>query len=975
MSKMLRRSTRREIFSTFGRFISIFAIVAIGVAFFSGVRISNDYMLENADLYLDDLNFYDFRVITPLGANAEEVGDIAGIKGVNAANGAFTADALASVADGDEAVYRFHSVTKNVNKLSVVSGRLPLASNECVLDSKYFGKDIIGSTVSVSKNNKKEASDKFENEVYTVVGTVTSPLYMNFERGGTSVGNGKIAAFVYLTSDAFTSEGFDEIYVDADIPGAIYSEEYDTAVEEYETAFKESVGAVLSERIDSEILSAKSEIAEKENELKAEKLKFEEEKKKALDEFDTAKSVLDSQKKQLDEAYDGIEEKISALTDNQAKLLSAIDAIRLQLQTVTDEAARTELDYALKKSLYDLDSVGTALKSLTALNSAKTENYEKLDSAVKEYEKKYAEAVEAFEKAEGEFADAEEEIRKAYEAVEVNIDWNDLIYSRYFNMGFACFENDVNIVDAIARVFPIFFFAVAALVCMTTMARMIDEQRTVIGTLIALGHKKGEVRSKYMWYSGIAAVGGCLFGFALGTYFIPKIIRIIYTMMYDFKDMKDYVFFPMTLAISLAATLVCSLGVTWISLRKTFAAVPAELMRPEAPSNGGKILLEQTGIFWEKTPFLNKVTARNIFRYKKRMFMMILGICGCTALLLTGFGLKDSICNIVDDQYGKITLYDSSVILAKGYTDEESFNNDFSDSAELIDSYMPVIQFSSDIMCDDVSKAVTVLVTSKNEIAEFIDLHRGDDRVAFPTSSFIAIDESLAKMLGADIGSVVRLSDADHNVYEFTISALFENYIGHYVIMSSETFANAGGDVEFNTILFNHKDGTDPFEVSARLSDSENVLNVTLNKDSADRISSMLSNMNYVILIVLLFASSLAFVVLFNLTNINITERKREIATLKVLGFTEKESRKYIFRENNILTFFGALVGIPFGYLLHLYCMEQIKIDLVTFIPRINLESYFISYGLTVVFVVIVNLLMRSKITAVDMTGSLKSAE
>lgn len=975
MSKMLRRSTRREIFSTFGRFISIFAIVAIGVGFFSGVRISNDYMLENADLYLNELNFYDYRVITPLGSSEEEIEKIAALEGVNFANGAYSEDALASVNGGSESVYRFHSITSDVNKLSVISGRLPENDSECVLDSKYFGKDAIGATVSISVNNKSDTASEFKNKEYTVVGTVTSPVYMNFERGGTSVGNGKIAAFVYLSREAFTSDDYDEVYVDADIPGKIYSEEYDNALEKCDEGLKQSIINVVSARVDAEILSAKSEIAEKENELKDAKAKFEDEKKTALDAFTQAKTLLDGQKKQLDSAYDGIEDKISELTENQATLLSAVDGIRKQLENVTDEAAKTELDYSLKKCLYELDEVSGALKELTALNSVKAESYEKYEAALKEYNDKYFEATSEFEKAEAEFADAEAEIKNAYEEIEVEIDWDSLVHTRYFNTGYACFENDVDIVDAISRVFPIFFFAVAALVCMTTMARMVDEQRTVIGTLMALGHKKSEIRAKYMWYSGIAAVGGCMFGFALGTYFIPKVIRIIYTMMYDFADMKEYVFFPMTLVISLVATLVCSLGVTRLSLRKTFKAVPAELMRPAAPSNGGKILLENTGMLWEKTPFLNKVTARNIFRYKKRMLMMILGICGCTALLLTGFGLKDSICNIVDDQYGKITLYDSSVILNGEYTDQDAFSDDFSDAIEMIEDHMPVMEFSSDIIFGDISKAVTVLITPENGMDGFMALRDGDNDVAFPAKGFIAIDKSIAEMLNVNVGSVVKITDSEHNSYELLVSTLFDNYIGHYAIMSEETFSEHGGDVAFNTVLLNHKEGTDASEVAAAVSKSEAALNVSVTKDSADRISNMLSNMNYVILIVLVFASALAFVVLFNLTNINITERKREIATLKVLGFTERESCKYIFRENNILTFLGALFGIPFGYLLHLYCMDQVKIDLVTFTPQINIESYFIAYALTVIFVILVNLFMRKKITAVDMTGSLKSAE
>ena len=398
MSKMLRRSTRREIFSTFGRFIAIFAIIAIGVGFLSGVRISNDFMLENGDIYLSDLNFYDFRIITPLGTNDDEVQKIAAVDGVNIAEGAFSVDAIALVGSNDEVVYRFHSVTEGVNKLSLSFGRLPQNENECVLDSKFFGEDAIGSTVIISDSNKEDITAEFNCKEYTVVGTVTSPLYMNFERGGTNVGNGKIAAYVYLTQDAFTSDVYDEIYVDADILGAIYSEEYDSALEEMEEHFKSSVASILGERVDSEILSAKNEISEKESELNDAKAKLEDEKKKALDEFDKAKATLDEHKKQLDEAYADIDGKISELVVAQSELRATIDAIAERLPTVEDEDLRKELDYFQNKCLYELNDVNAALSTLKALKLAEADNYGKYESALNEYNSKYSEALEEFEK-------------------------------------------------------------------------------------------------------------------------------------------------------------------------------------------------------------------------------------------------------------------------------------------------------------------------------------------------------------------------------------------------------------------------------------------------------------------------------------------------------------------------------------------------------------------------------------------------
>ncbi len=975
MSKMLRRSARRSIFRSFGRFLAIFAIIAIGVGFFSGLTISKDEMRRNGNNYLEKMNMFDFHVIAPFGANADEIESIGQISGVLNADGAYRADALASVDSGDESVFRFHSVTRNVNKLDLVSGKFPEKGWECVIDARYFDSNIIGKQIVLSNTNSEETLDKIDFMKLTVVGVVTSPIYLNYERGSTSVGNGSVSAFVYLPECGFISDYYDEVYVDFDIPGEIYSKKYNDALELNEDKFVEEAGKILSKRFDDNLEEMRAEVKKNEEDLKAKELLYLSEKAKVEKQLESTKAELDRKKQELEDALVGTDEKIKEAGNKILALKEAIGIIDAELPKTQDESMKTELEYNRLKLLYELDEAEKTLETLVMIRDSRDQAEKELSDAYAEYEASKSEIEGELRATEREIIQAKNKIEKAYKDLEYGINWDECTLTRRQNTGYVCFENDTDIVDAIAKVFPIFFFAVAALVCMTTMARMVDEERTEIGTLRALGYRKREIRVKYLTYSGVASVLGCLFGFALGTYLLPKLIRFVYRMMYDFKDSVTYYFAPWILVISLAATLVCSLGVTWFSLRNTFKQRPATLMRPTAPENGGRILLEKTGKLWDNMSFLHKVTARNIFRYKKRMAMMIVGIGGCTALLLTGFGLRDSIYNVLDNQFGGVTLYDSAIILSDEYKGDQSFREDFSEELKDVEDFLPLMQFSADAENGENVKGTSVLVFPNEEIGEFFRLHDGKKKIDFPAKGEIAISKGLAEAIGAEDGEIISLRDSDMTSYMFRISGIFDNYIGNYVVLSEESFIGEGGAIKYNTVYLKHLDGTVPSEVGATFSGSGKVLSVTVNDDVKERTSNMLESMNIIIVIVVVCAGALAFVVIANLTNINITERKREIATLKVLGFTQKECSKYVFRENNILTAFGAVFGIPLGILLHAYCMNRIKIESVYFETNVNLISYFIAFLMTLLFALLVNVFMRRKIENVDMASSLKSTE
>lgn len=973
---MMRRSTRREIFSSIGRFFAIFAIIAIGVAFFSGIRVTRDTMLNAGENYINEQNMFDFRIVSPLGATEAEVDRIKNAEGVLFAQGAYVEDALCRIGESDESVFRFHSLSENINKLKYVSGRAPTSSAECVLDARFFDEKYIGAVITVTSNNPKEASDRFVSKELTVVGTATSPYYLNYERGTTELGSGSVAAFAYLCEDAFLSEDgmFDEVFVDYDLKGEVYSDEYNDALELASDSMAALCADVFGERTDAKIQTLKNEIDSKENELNSSEQTFLEEKKKAEEQLALALAELDAAKAQYDKLDNAYKESGESLKQSKEQLVIAIENLE-KLLSVAPDADVLEISYSLTKYKYQLDEVNAALEPLLLFEESSKEMLKEINDGYAEYYRSKETLESESAKTVSEIADAREEISRARENLSKEIDWKSLAMTRLYNTGYVCFENDTGIVDAIGRIFPLFFFAVAVLVTMTTMTRMIDEHRTQIGTFKALGLRNREIRGKYITYAGVASLFGCGAGFALGTKYLPYVIWQIYTMMYDFATTVEYVFDPVILTISLVASLVCSIGVTLYCLKRSFSAVPAELMRPVSPGNGGRIMLESIGCIWNRLSFLQKVTARNIFRYKKRMLMMILGIGGCTALLLTGFGMYDSICNIVDYQYEDVTVYDIDLVLNEDYTDKETFNENFADAAPDIEEYLPVYKTSTDVKLDGKVKSTSLLIPERSDMGSFVKLALDEKPIEFPKQGEIAISAGLFEALEAEIGDTLTLTDSKMNSYTFKLSAVFDNYVSNYVIMSPETYTEAGGTVGYNGILLNSKEGVDPLALGAKLSASEKVISVTVNEQVRERTSTMLGNMIYLILIVVISAGALAFVVLYNLTNINITERIREIATLRVLGYHKSECCKYIFRENNILTFVGSLIGIPLGVLLHAYCMAQVKVEMIRFDVQITLLSFVLAVVITMLFALFVNLFMRRKITAVEMASSLKSAE
>ncbi len=933
-----------------GRFIAIMAIITLGVGFFAGLKVTDSAMRASMLKYLTNREFYDFRMVSTLGFEEEDIDYIREqLPEARAVEGTVSFDIIAEVGDNTDNV-KFLSIPESVNTIELVSGRLPEADNECVVDSYTYSEDSVGRTVTILDTNDSEDREHFVYREYTIVGTCKSPLYVQYERGNTTLGNGVLNGFAYINKGGFDCEYDTDCYIrlDSDLP--LYSDEYKDLINSTEDRMQEIVDTAAQNRYNRIVEEAQEELDDA-------RASLEEEKEKGQQELNDAKASLDEAKKSIDEYSDmktqlqsGLQElglQIAAMEEAMAVYPEAVDQTAYQYALTQKQSCESQLD-TLTKALEDAEC--------------------QYEDGLAEYEDGLAEFESRIADAEDEIADGEAEIADIEKPTTYLLD-------RTSNAGYVCFESDSGIVGAIADVFPIFFFLVAALVCMTTMSRMVEDQRTQIGVLKALGYGNTRIAGKYAFYSGSSALVGCVIGYASGTVVFPQAIWFAYQMMYN-AGRIDYLFDWKLLVISILVALLCSVGITLAACRMELIQMAASLMRPKAPKAGKRILLEHIPFIWNRMKFLRKVSLRNIFRYKGRLIMMVLGIGGCTALLVAGFGIYDSIADIAKSQYHNVSLYDADVILKNAVTDSES--DVLSKLGYAKEDYILFYQTNADISTDVKTKNLYINVfDDETDLEGFYDMHTEDgDKLSLPGFGETVMNAGIAKLLGVKVGDTITISSESIQEYTVKIVGLNENFIYDYIYINSSTYQDMTGKLpQKKNIYLNMDPEKDVHEESAVLLGDSGIVSVMLSVDMLDRVDNMMKSMNIIIYIVIGCAVALAFVVVYNLTNINISERVREIATVKVLGFQKKEYRSYVFRENIVMAVMGAAVGLLMGKWLHSFIMSKIVIDLITFDVRITLQSYLYSFALTILFTYGIDVLMRGKLDSISMTESLKAVE
>lgn len=1002
MKNMMTKSTLREIKGSFSRWLAILAIVMLGVGFFCGLKVCKDAFTLTGDTYLAEHNFFDYKLVSTLGLNDDSIRTIQAVEGVQYAEGSLSADILFEEEDTEkgENVAKLHTISDKISTLDLLEGRMPEGADECVVDSMHFSSDDIGKTIHITDGNEDDTLDMLAGRDYTITGLATSPLYLNFERGSTSLGNGKVSAFIFVTPDAWDCDYYTEIYVDLEKTAPIFSDKYEKISDSMEDSLSDALESCGTARYDEIMDEANEKLADAEEKLAEAKTDLADGEKKLRDNekklLDGEKEISDNEKK-LDDSEKDIKKAKAEYDDGVKKYNSEKADAYEQLNQL-----KTQVDAAEGTPYYD--------QYLTQYTQAKAQTDSQLETAWTELEKgrleiekgekqladgrqelkdaradlaegkqKIADAKKEISDGKKKIADAEEELDDARDEIDDIEHPDTYVLGRDTNIGYVCFENDSGIVDGIARVFPIFFFIVAALVVITTMTRMVDEQRTQIGVLKALGYDKKSILKKYVFYSASATLIGGFAGFIAGSYAFPWVIWLAYGMMYDFSDIIFVIDWKLGL-LSILVALLCAVGSTLFSCYRELAEVPSQLIRPKTPAMGKRILLERVGFIWKRLSFLHKVSLRNIFRYKKRFFMMVIGVCGCTALLVAAFGINDSVKNVVSDQYDRIYHVDYTVAFDKDLSDREQ--QEFIDeNSDIISDCLFISTLSVDAKVGNAVKSVNMVVAEKNSpIEKFIDLHNDDGPVAFPDDGECVINDNLGQTLGLEAGDTLTVYDSDMREMKLKIAAFCENYVNNYVYLNRDSYEEQWGHMETNSAFVigaadENGEIADPSADGAALMNADNVASVSITKDYRDRISNMMKSMNYIIILVVICAGALAFIVLYNLTNINITERIREIATIKVLGFYPNETSAYVFRENLMLTAIAAIVGLPLGKVLHTFIMYQVKVDLMSFNMNIQPFSFVLAVLLTFVFAGIVNFVMYFRLEKISMTESLKSIE
>lgn len=1083
MKKALNKDILRDILKSKGRYFSIMLIVALGVAFFSGIKVSPMVMRNTADNYYDDYNFMDVEVISTLGLTDDDVDAIKKLDTVEGVFPTYSMDVITNVKDQDR-VLKVHALPTDdlsndnkdyINRVKLIKGRLPKNSGECVvLKPKYDHLNLkIGKTLKIKSGTEDKLSENLKKDNYKIVGLVETPYYLSYEFGNSSIGSGSVDGIMLVPQDDFKTEAYTEMYITA--KGAkdetsFYQEYKDTVKktedqideitdERIEHRYNEVVGEATDElnkakkeyndkkketedkinKAEKELKDGKQKIKDGKQELKtkkaetkkqikdgfkkldsaeaqvksgrkqyeAAKKEFESQKQRANSQISSAESQLAPLKSNIDSLKSNIsglesqlsnpnisEEEKATLTRTISKYrenLSALEgqynagyakiqSIKNQIKSGERKLARTkaELDRNQKKvktersKLYTMEE--KAQKEFKKAEEELVKNEKKLVDSEKELEKAKNEAKDEFKKAEKDLKEAEDEIKKIEKP-----EWYVLNRDKQYSA--AEYGGCADSIDALAGIFPVFFVLVAALVALTTMTRMVDEQRINIGTLKGLGYTPGMIAKKYIVYAMSASAIGSIIGLIVGYTVFPTIIYNAYAIMYTVPKVELRTDLFITV-LSIATSIFVTTFAAFAACRRELIEAPAILMRPKAPKNGKRILLERIGFVWNRIGFIWKVTLRNIFRYKKRFLMTVLGISGCTALILTGFGVRDSIQMIVDVQFGELNKYSMT---ASYDSDEKTEDVEYLKS--LISNEKGVKEIgmfhnqNAKVMINNKEKEVTVVIPeNKNTFKDFIELRERKSHTPIKLDNKgIVISEKAARNLDAKVGDKVKILNENDVSAEAVISGITENYVNHYIYMTNDYYKelfNRNADsnriygVLDDSITIDQED-----KMASKIIDSTCANGTVFTTGIKDGFSDTIKSLNYVVLLMIVSAGALAFVVLYNLSNVNISERIREIATIKVLGFYDKEVSAYIYRENVILTLIGAAVGLGLGVILHQFIMITVEVENMMFGRLINPLSYAAAFILTIVMGTIVNLVMNKKLKKVEMVESLKSVD
>lgn len=1091
-----------EIRKSPGRFLSILFIVALGVAFFSGIRASEPDMRLTGDTYFDESNLMDIKAFSTYGVTQDDVDAILKIDGVEHAEGAYSADFM-QVVDKKQKVLHVISLQDEMNQVKLSDGRMPQKAGECLADQDAGYK--VGDTIKLRSGTSDEVIDTLTTDTLRVVGLCSSPMYISYGRGSATIGTGTISAFVMVPEETFDMDVYTEVYIQ--VKGAknevAFTDGYDKKVEkvldqieditdERAEIRKQELVNEAQEKIDeareeleqgradaaSELADAAAKIADAEEQLTNGKAQITSGKKQIA----SAKNTLNKKESELEQAQNqynaglaqlqegeaqyeaGLAQYEAAKPEAEAKIQSGREEIEKKKQELAEAPAKleqlkqmvagleqkqtagiiTEKEEATLKELKENripqleyfiangeqlivsgeaeldaaqkqldDTAATLAQTKSELDAAKAflngvpqqlasgksqiqsgwaeirkqekkleegaaeiaENEAKVAEAKIEYANGEEEAAQKIAEGEQKIADAEAKVQDIEKPT-----W--YVYDRDTLTEYSGYGENAERLGAIGRVFPVLFFLVAALISLTSMTRMVEEQRTAIGTMKALGYSKMSIAKKYLGYALIATAGGSVLGVLIGEKILPYIIVYAYGILYQHITHILVPYQWIYAWMAAAAAIVCTMAATFFACYKELVAQPAVLMRPPAPKNGQRVFLERIKFIWKHLSFTWKSCIRNLTRYKKRFFMTVFGIGGCMGLMLVGYGIKDSCYEIAELQFRDIQMYDGSVYLKEDISDETRQNLlDYMKDESDISHYMQT-SMKNVTLVNGKNKRDTyqVVFSEPKDVKDYFDFHDRKSKEEYMLDDEgVIISEKTGKLLNAKAGDTIEIKDEENGNKKVKIAHICENYMGHYIFFTPSYYEKVYGEnSEYNSIFFAGQKGDtqeDYNKIGEDILTQDGALSVSYMRDIEKQLDDMLKSLNLVIVVLIISAGMLAFVVLYNLNTVNITERQRELATLKVLGFYDLEVAEHVYRENVLLTFIGAAVGVVLGKFLHAFIIDTVEVDTAMFGRNINFSSYMYSLLFTILFSLIVNGIMYFKLKKIDMVESLKSIE
>ena len=1030
---MFHKDTVRLIKKTFNRFFSLLMIVLIGSAFMMGLLSSRPIMEENVDRYADEERLQDIQFYSSYGFCDEDIDAIKDQECVEEVFASRFRDVYSLSSAGNVRVTRVEEAERSLDRFELIEGKMPESPSEAlVLDSGMTkGEYSTGEhlTLFLEDDDISEALSQTE---YTIVGIVKTSSYMAKTLGTGTLKNLDLEMVIYVPAENFISEYYTTVY--ATVNGA---RELDTFGSDYKALMAEAKDDLESFARkqqdylkDTLLAEYRDKIAEGEAELEEKRAEGQQQlddAKKQLDDaniqiisgeaqittLETTLNTLIARQRALENQYgesskadaeriaqietdsgQSFEEYYTAVLadygtytamgrlleeEDSALIRDQLERTRAQLNGRYEggvEAAYQEVNQLYRNRLY-YEALDEEIRLAKEAESRARQEIASMRYQVRKGREEYEEGLEEYNKGLIEFnteiEKAELDIRKAYQELEELPDAQWMVLDRDSHYSTYMYQNNTKQMGAIGVSLPLLFFLVAALVCLTTMTRLVDEQRGQIGIFRALGFSRGQIVGKYVGYALLASFIGSIIGIFSGMAIFPVVIYETWRLMYDLPTRV------MSIPLSYAAVSILSFAVliavvTAYVVNKTLKEMPSQLMRPKPPKNAKKVFLEKIPFIWNRLTFTFRITARNLIRYKARALMTIIGVAGCTGLLVVGWGIKDSIADIVAIQFGQLYNYDYTVNMDSDANIDEIIETLEKDDTN--EGVAPYMTYASKVYINGKEPTINVVVLDAREGNDMLRFRETDKKTPVRIrNSGVIVNEKFAKNNGIKEGDTLIIESASGIKQEVKVNVIYELYFQHYLYMSEDYYDTVFDEpVHYNSIAIRNAEKTAD-EISEEISRTEGYGSIMDFTGLTEQFNIMIEALDFIILVVIVTAGSLAFVVLLNLTQVNISERIREIATLKVLGFHNTEVNSYIFKEIFLLSLIGAFIGLPLGVLEHHFIMNVINMEMIMFGDQIKLPTFALAFAVTIVFTVIVLFLTRRPLKKVQMVESLKSVE